>query len=77
LKREYGKDLVFMGGIDTQNLPFIKPDEVRAMTKETMEILGKGGGYIIAPSQELMSDVPLENIVALVQTVREYRDKVM
>jgi uroporphyrinogen decarboxylase len=77
IKREYGKDLVFMGGIDTQKLPFMTPDEVRAMTAETIKILGKGGGYIIAPSQELMSDVPLENVVALLQTAVELRDKVL
>jgi len=77
IKREYGKDLVFMGGIDTQTLPFKTPEEVREMTKETIEILGKGGGYIIAPSQELTSDVPLENVVAILKTVVELRDKVM
>lgn len=77
VKREYGKDLVFWGGIDTQSLPAMKPDAVRAMTKETMEILGKGGGYIIAPSQEIMNDVPIENVVAILETVVEMRDKVM
>ncbi|MDR0519628.1 MAG: hypothetical protein LBG82_06220 [Clostridiales Family XIII bacterium] len=76
VKREYGKDLVFMGGIDTQALPFMKPDDVRQMTRETIEILGKGGGYIIAPSQELMGDVPLENVVAILETAVEMRDKV-
>jgi uroporphyrinogen decarboxylase len=77
IKREYGKDLVFMGGIDEQRLAFISPEETRQMTKETMEILGKGGGYIIAPSQELMSDVPVDNIVAMLKTIVEFRDKVM
>ena len=77
LKREYGKDLVFMGGIDTQSLPFMTPDQVREMAAETIKILGKGGGYIIAPSQELMNDVPLENIVAILETAKELRDKVM
>ncbi|MCL2112016.1 MAG: hypothetical protein FWH32_07215 [Clostridiales bacterium] len=77
MKREYGKDLVFMGGIDEQRLPFMTPDEVRELTKETIQILGKGGGYIIAPSQELMSDVPLENIAAVVETAIEWREKAM
>ena len=53
------------------------PDEVSEMTAETMKILGKGGGYIIAPSQELMSDVPVENIAAMLKTVVELRDKVI
>ncbi|GHU67720.1 uroporphyrinogen decarboxylase [Clostridia bacterium] len=77
LKREFGKDLIFMGGIDTQQLPRLTPDKVREMTKEVISILGKGGGYIIAPSQEIMSDVPLENVVALLETVVEMRDKVL
>ncbi|MEG2958025.1 MAG: uroporphyrinogen decarboxylase family protein, partial [Christensenellaceae bacterium] len=77
VKKEYGKDLVFMGGIDTQSLPFLKPDEVKKMAREAIEILGKGGGYIIAPSQEIMGDVPLDNVVAILETVVEMRDKVM
>jgi hypothetical protein len=31
--------------------------------------MGKGGGHIIAPSQEVMKDVPLANIVALLETI--------
>lgn len=77
LKREFGKDLVFWGGIDTQSLPRMTPDEVRKMATEAITILGKGGGHIIAPSQELMADVPVENIVAIVETIKELRDKVM
>ncbi len=77
LKQEYGKDLIFMGGIDSQKLPFLTPEEVKQMAVETMKILGKDGGYIIAPSQEIMSDVPDENVLALVGAIKEYRDKVM
>ncbi len=77
IKKEYGKDLVFMGGIDTQGLPFMKPEEVKKMAKEAIEILGKGGGYIIAPAQEIMNDVPLENVVAILETAVDLRDKVI
>jgi len=77
LKREYGKDLIFMGGIDTQILPFLTPEETAKMTRETIRILGKGGGYIIAPSQEIMNDIPVENLKALVQTIKEEREKVL
>jgi hypothetical protein len=31
--------------------------------------LGRGGGHIIGPSQEVMKDVPLENVVALIETI--------
>ncbi len=77
LKKEYGKDLIFFGGINTQVLPYISAEETKKLTRDTIRILGKGGGLIIAPSQELMNDVPVSNIKALVETIREEREKVL
>jgi uroporphyrinogen decarboxylase len=77
LKREYGKDLIFFGGINTQVLPFITPEQTREMARTTIRTLGRGGGYIIAPSQEIMNDVPIANIKALVETIREERERVL
>lgn len=78
LKREFGKDLVFWGGIETQNiLPFGTPEQVKAMARETIRTLGAGGGHIIAPSQEVMNDVPIENVKALVETIVEERQTVL
>jgi len=77
LKREYGKDLIFFGGINTQVLPYISARETKELTRNAIRILGKGGGMIIAPSQELMNDVPIENIKALVETIKEEREKVL
>lgn len=74
LADEYGKDLTFFGGIDTQQLlPFGKPEEIKDAVKECVEVLGKYGKYIIAPSQEIMLDVPAENIVAMIETIKSYR----
>lgn len=77
LKREFGKDLIFFGGINTQVLPYITPQETKELTKNAIRILGKGGGMIISPSQEIMNDVPVENIKALVETIREERENVL
>ncbi len=78
LKKEFGKDLIFWGGIDTQKiLPYGTPEEVSEMVKETIHTLGKGGGYIIAPSQEITKDVPIENIKALVETIMRERERVL
>jgi len=78
LKREFGKDLVFWGGIETQNLlPFGTPDQVKAMARATIRTLGAGGGHIIGPSQEVMNDVPIENVKALVETIVEERQTVL
>ncbi|MCL5986345.1 MAG: hypothetical protein M1371_07240 [Actinobacteria bacterium] len=77
LKKEFGKDIIFYGGINTQILPYLSEAETRDMVRETIRTLGKGGGYIIAPSQEIMNDVPIENIKAVVETIREEREKVL
>ena len=78
LKREFGLDLVFWGGIETQGaLPFGTPEEVKAMARESIRTLGKGGGLIIGPSQEVMNDVPIANVKALVETIVEERETVL
>lgn len=77
LKKEFGKDLIFYGGINTQTLPYLSVEETKDMVRNTIRILGKGGGYIIAPSQEIINDVPLENIKALVDAIKEERENVL
>ena len=78
LKREFGKDIIFYGGIDTQHiLPFGTPEEVKQMAKEAIYALGRGGGLIIAPSQEITKEVPIANIKALVETILEERERVL
>jgi uroporphyrinogen decarboxylase len=72
VKREYGKDLSFWGGISTQRvLPWVTPDEVKSAAREMMATMGAGGGYIAAPTHDVPGDVPAENIVALVETFQQ------
>ncbi|MBN1387567.1 MAG: hypothetical protein JW965_03925 [Bacteroidales bacterium] len=71
LKREFGKDLIFFGGICIQELlPFGTPDQIRNEVKYRAEILGENGGYIIAPAHNIQQDTPVENILAFINTVR-------
>jgi len=67
LKREYGKDLTFMGGLDTQNvLPNGSVDEVRRATGDLLETMtADGGGYILAASHTIPPETPLDNIYAM------------
>lgn len=75
-KQEFGAQLTFWGGVDTQQLlPFGTPDDVRREATRVIRTLGKGGGHIIGPSQEVMKDVPLENVVALIETIVAERAK--
>lgn len=66
LKADFGDRLAFHGGIDVQYmLPHASPAEVRAETRRRCEILGAGGGYILAPSHNLQPDIGLDNILAM------------
>ena len=74
VKREYGGDLTFWGGISTQRaLPFVSPDEVKKIAWDTMKVMGAGGGYIAAPTHDIPGDVPPANIVALVEAFQNQR----
>ena len=71
LKREFGKSLTFSGGVRTQDLlPFGTPDDVRKEVRRLKKTMGKGGGYILEPGITLQADVPLANIVALIDEAR-------
>ena len=73
LKKEYGKDLTFYGGISTQQfLPFATAEECMNLAKETLRIMGKGGGYILAPTHAVTSDIPFENIRALIEVTKNH-----
>ena len=70
LKRRYGKHITFIGGISTQmTLPRGTPEDVRRETEKCLRELGRGGGYIVAPNKPILGDVPVENAVALIETV--------
>ena len=73
LKRQFGKNLVFCGAIDTHRiLPFGTPEEVRAEVKRIIEILGKDGGYMLSSVHTILPDVPPENILAMVDAALEF-----
>jgi uroporphyrinogen decarboxylase len=66
LKREFGDRIVFHGAMDNQNtLPFGSREDVVREVRENLEILGRGGGYILAPCHNIQSITPVENIIAM------------
>jgi len=72
LKERYGNELTFFGGIDEQQvLPFGTPEDVKREVRQKIAILGKGGGYIVAPAHNIQPDTPVENIYAIYKAVRE------
>lgn len=69
LKRDFGDQVIFHGGVDNQyTLAFGSVAEVRAEVLENLAVLGKGGGYILAPCHNIQAVSPPENIVAMYET---------
>jgi uroporphyrinogen decarboxylase len=74
LKKRYGDRLSFHGGIGVQTtLPFGTPQEVRDTVRRTIDALGaNGGGYLCSSAHMIRPEVPWDNIMAFIETVREY-----
>jgi uroporphyrinogen-III decarboxylase len=73
LKARYGGRLVFWGGgVDTQHtLPFGTPQEVREQVRERIRVFSRGGGYVFNTIHNILARTPVENIVAMLETVAE------
>lgn len=74
LKRRFGDRIVFWGGgINTQaTLPFGTPEEVRQEVRERLRIFSPGGGFVFNSIHNIQAGTPVENLLALFETVRDY-----
>jgi uroporphyrinogen decarboxylase len=70
-KRRYGDRLCIMGGIDTQQLITLgAPEAIRAEVKARIDLLGPGGGFILAP--DTLVPVPEENYRAYLEAADQF-----
>jgi uroporphyrinogen decarboxylase len=78
LKRDFGTQLTFMGGLDTiELLPRGSPAEVFRATRTLIDTMtGDGGGYILAASHTIPPETPAENIFALYEAAGETREAI-
>ena len=74
LKAEFGDRITFWGGgVDTQHtLPFGTPDEVRDQVRQRLATFGPGGGFVFNTIHNVQAATPVENVLAMYETVREH-----
>jgi uroporphyrinogen decarboxylase len=75
LKRDFGKDICFYGGVDIQQI-LCKgtPVEVSDEVKRLIDIMDRDGGYIIGPGHTyIQSDTSIENIFSMYDTAYSHR----
>jgi len=73
LKRDFGKDMTFWGGgVDTQRvLGTGTPQDVREDVKRRLNDFMPGGGFVFNTVHNIQGNVPIENIIAIIETVQE------
>ena len=77
LKNTFGKDLVFWGGgIDTQKtLPYASPEKVREEVLHLCDVFARDGGFVFNTIHNIQANVPVENIVAMVNAIQEFNGR--
>lgn len=71
LKRKFGAALTFCGGLGTQDLLVnASPREIRQAVCQLQQTMGCGGGYILEPGITVQADIPLANILAVIEAVQ-------
>lgn len=78
LSLKYGRDIVFHGAVDTQNiLPFGTTEVVKNHCTELIKKLNTNGNFIIAPSNNFLPGTPCSNIMAVYDTVKTHLNKIV
>ena len=74
LKKTYGNDLVFWGGgVDTQKtLPYGTPEQVHDEVLHLCDIFAKDGGFVFNTVHNIQANIPVENIVAMINAIKEF-----
>jgi uroporphyrinogen-III decarboxylase len=75
LKARYGAKILFNGAIDSHHVLIEgTPETVRQRTREVLDIMSPGGGYVAGASHDyILEETPVENVVAMFDAVADYR----
>ena len=75
LVERYAGRVVLHGSIDTQKtLTFGSKEDVRNEVISRIDLFKDRGGFILAPSQHFLVDIPLKNIIIMYETAEKFRN---
>lgn len=70
LQEKYGDQLCFFGGIAVQStLPMGTPESIAKEYQWLKNSIGKGGGWLCAPTHHIQLDTPMENFFAMLKVI--------
>jgi uroporphyrinogen-III decarboxylase len=76
LKASFGDKILFNGAIDSHHVLIEgTPETVREQTREILDIMAPGGGYVAGASHDtILEETPVENVLAMFDAICEYGD---
>ena len=76
LKKDFGDRITFWGGgVDTQReFAYGTPQQVADQVRRQCDILGQGGGFVFNAIHNVQANTPLENVIAMMETLKEIRN---
>jgi hypothetical protein len=74
LKSEFGDKILFNGCVDSHRVLIDgTPESVRTKTREVLDIMKPGGGFVAGASHDsILEETPVENVLAMFDTIREH-----
>jgi uroporphyrinogen decarboxylase len=73
VKKRYGDKIFLRGNVDCAYvLPFGSEEDVRRDVRRCIDAAARGGGFILADSNSLHSNVKTENILVMIDEARKY-----
>lgn len=74
LKADFGDRILFNGAIDSHHVLIEgTPESVRRQTREVLEIMKPGGGYVAGASHDtILEETAVENVLAMFDAIREF-----
>jgi uroporphyrinogen decarboxylase len=69
LKRKWGSQITFNGGLPSQKLPFYTPRQITEEVRFVRTSMSKGGGFILQSAKPLRWDVPPKTAIALIEEI--------
>jgi len=73
LKKSFGKEIVFWGGVDSQQiLPTGSSGDVEREVRNLVRAMAPGGGLVVCAVHNIQADVPVENVLTLFDSVERW-----
>jgi uroporphyrinogen decarboxylase len=75
LKQDFGSDILLNGAIDSHHILIDgqSPEWVSERVREILDIMAPGGGYVAGASHDtILEETPVENVLAMFDTVESY-----